>query len=102
MSSLNLVSQAQQMLTNINWQMNECYVRGIDYGYLVAAREALTRHITTLQQSLDYQMDAYSSYGVVPDPIELNDLLEEVGYDQAHELYGEELNELLLSYDGGH
>lgn len=88
------------MLTNIDWQMNECYVRGIDYTYLIVAKTALTQHITTVQQSLEYQMDAYLYYGTVPDPSELNDLLEEVGYDQAKELYGDELDELLLSYNG--
>lgn len=95
MSTLNLVHQAQQMLANIDWQINECYIQGIDCSYLVAAKTALTYHITTLQQSIAYQLDAYSAYGVLPDSDELDSLLEEVGYDQAKELYGDELDELL-------
>ena len=83
---------------DIDGQINVCYLKGLNYSYLVAAKEALVYHIATLQQSVEYQMDLYSAYGVVPEFGELENLLEEVGYDQAKELYGDDLDEILLSY----
>lgn len=95
MMVLDLANQIKQMVSDLDNQIADCYIRGIDCSYLNLARGALTSQLTVLEQSMDYKMEMYGYYGVPPDPEDLQSLLEEVGYDQARYLYGDDLDAAL-------
>jgi hypothetical protein len=94
-STIVLVHRAKGILDEINYQMQECYSNGIDYSYLIIARDAITCYLTTVEQSLGHKIDLYSYYGEPLDSEELRQLIDEIGYDQAKLLYGDELDEAL-------
>jgi len=101
MSALNSAHQVGQLIYSIEQQINACYVSGVDYSQLVVAKEALMQHLVTLKQSLDYAMESYGYYGIVPDLEDLRGLVAEVGYDQARQVYGDELDEVWAASAGG-
>lgn len=92
------VQQIGQMVNELDVQVSECYMHGIDCSYLMAARGALMNHLVTLKQSLAYKMDLWDNYGVPLDEggaVDLYGLVEEVGYDRVSEIYGDGLDEAL-------
>lgn len=100
MSVLYLATQVRQIVNDLEGQISECYIRGIDYTYLSMAKEAMENHLVTLEQSMDYKMEMFAYYGATPDAEDLQGLLEEVGYDQARTLYGDDLDEALAEVLG--
>ncbi len=100
MSTSDLVQQTMQLLASIDWQLNTCYAQGVDCTQLLVAKNALMQHLDNVKKDLNYQMEAYNYYGITPDLEALASLIEELGYDEVKQLYGDVLDELLLEVGG--
>lgn len=100
MSTFDLVQQTTQLLASIDWQLNICYAQGIDYSQLMIAKDVLMQHLDNVKKDLSYQMELYRYYGTIPDLEALASLIEELGYDEVDQLYGDVLDELLLEVGG--
>lgn len=95
MNTLDLARNAEHILQQIDQQITNCYLDGVDYSRLAVAREAIVEFLTSLKQGMDYKMDLYRGYGVLPDIEELQELVDEIGYEQVKLTYGDDLDEVL-------
>jgi len=93
-----MVYELEEALRKIDQLIDLCYTNGLDYRYLVTAKEAMTNQMATVKQSVTYKMEQYEDYGTPLDDEGVEGvkvLIEEVGYDNVRSLFGEVVDAVL-------
>lgn len=96
--TMQMVYELGEALHKIDQLIDLCYASGLDYRFLVTAKEAMTSQMAMVKQSVAYKMEEYEDYGTPLDDegvegIKL--LIEEVGYDNVKSLFGETVDVVL-------
>jgi len=94
-SALNLAVWVERTLHELDRQINEAYVNGIDHSRLIVVKEELTHFLAEIRQNVLYMAGLYDAYGTLPDEWSLRAAIDRFGYEQIDQLFGNELYNIL-------
>jgi hypothetical protein len=95
---LQVVGELEEALHKVDQLINLCYTDGLDYRFLVTAKEAMTNQMVIIKESVAYKMAEYEDYGTPLDDDDVEGvkvLIEEIGYDNVRALFGEAVDTVL-------
>jgi len=99
-----MVYELEEALHKIDQLIDLCYTNGVDYRFLVTAKEAMANQIATTKQNIAYKMEEYENYGTLLDDEDVEGikvLIAEVGYNTVRSLFGESVDAVLTEAEKG-